>query len=375
MDLTTLTDAGPASVRILIDMSSVAGVAEQEAPSFAAPRMREAVNGGITTPTPSTPVLENGVGEVTLKPGPVVVSWGGKFARTCTVPADGRESMTLAELLRPSLPPSDVALSDFEALLAAVRAERERVEDLIAGEAAEGPPGPPGLTPHIQGGTWWLGEVDTGVPVTGDQGADGTTPHIGPNGNWWVGTVDTGYPAQGDKGAPGLPGEPGSDGRDGDIGPEGPRGPAGADGADGVGVASVATAVGGGSADFALTDGTTYSVVLPVGPEGPEGPRGPEGPEGPEGPRGPKGDTGPAGTTSFLELNDVPPTFPPSAHTHTIAQVTGLQDALDGKASTDHTHSQYATTAAVEARTPEIRVVSSPELATSPGVLYVVRED
>ena len=52
------------------------------------------------------------------------------------------------------------------------------------------------------------------------------------------------------------------------------------------------------------------------------------GPEGPEGPRGPKGDTGPAGTTSFLELNDVPATFPPSAHTH----------------------SQYATTAQVEAR-------------------------
>jgi|LSQX01.1.fsa_nt_gb hypothetical protein len=173
MDLTTLTDNGPASVRILIDMSSVAGVAEQEAPSFAAPRMREAVNGGITTPTPSTPVLENGVGEVTLKPGPVVVSWGGKFARTCTVPADGRESMTLAELLRPSLPPSDVALSDFEALLAAVRAERERVEDLIAGEAAEGPPGPPGLTPHIQGGTWWIGDEDTGVSAQGPAGDGG----------------------------------------------------------------------------------------------------------------------------------------------------------------------------------------------------------
>jgi hypothetical protein len=29
----------------------------------------------------------------------------------------------------------------------------------------------------------------------------------------------------------------------------------------------------------------------------------------------------------------------------------------------------------VEARTPEIRVVSSSNLATSPGVLYVVLED
>ena len=43
-------------------------------------------------------------------------------------------------------------------------------------------------------------------------------------------------------------------------------------------------------------------------------------------------------------------------------------------AAGDHTHSQYATTAQVEARTPEIRTVSSPDLATSPGVLYVVME-
>jgi hypothetical protein len=48
--------------------------------------------------------------------------------------------------------------------------------------------------------------------------------------------------------------------------------------------------------------------------------------------------------------------------------------AIDA-AEEGHTHSEYATQAQVEARTPEIRVVSSPELATSPGVLYVVRED
>ena len=74
---------------------------------------------------------------------------------------------------------------------------------------------------------------------------------------------------------------------------------------------------------------------------------------------------GPEGTTSFLELDDVPPTFPPSTHTHTIGQVSGLEDELDAK----------ATKAQVEARTPEIRTVSSPEMATSPGVLYVVLED
>lgn len=115
-------------------------------------------------------------------------------------------------------------------------------------------------------------------------------------------------------------------------------------------------------------------------------------------------------------------------HTHPQSEVDGLEVALDGKADTGHKHvsaditdavpgssvapsygnrlvrlgasgrlsvpltptasdqptsKQYvdaqvatrATTAQVEARTPEIRVVATPEQATSPGVLYVVEED
>lgn len=52
-----------------------------------------------------------------------------------------------------------------------------------------------------------------------------------------------------------------------------------------------------------------------------------------------------AGVTSYLDLTDVPSTFPPATHTHTIADTTGLQAALDGKqtagsyASATHTHS------------------------------------
>lgn len=44
-----------------------------------------------------------------------------------------------------------------------------------------------------------------------------------------------------------------------------------------------------------------------------------------------------AGTTvSWSEVTDKPTTFAPAAHTHTIAQVTGLQGELDSKAnSTD----------------------------------------
>ena len=37
-----------------------------------------------------------------------------------------------------------------------------------------------------------------------------------------------------------------------------------------------------------------------------------------------------------------PSTFTPSAHTHTIANITGLQSALDGKASSGHTHSSFS---------------------------------
>lgn len=50
---------------------------------------------------------------------------------------------------------------------------------------------------------------------------------------------------------------------------------------------------------------------------------------------GGQGPQGPAGTTDFLELENVPETFPPDAHSHEIAEVTGLQTVLDGKAASD----------------------------------------
>ena len=50
------------------------------------------------------------------------------------------------------------------------------------------------------------------------------------------------------------------------------------------------------------------------------------------------------GVTSYNDLTDVPSTFPPEAHTHAIADTTGLQTALDGKAATSHTHAIADTT-------------------------------
>jgi len=74
--------------------------------------------------------------------------------------------------------------------------------------------GEDGLTPYIGGnGNWWIGDDDTGVPATGE---DGNTPYI-QDGYWWIDGETTGIPATGEQGEPGIPGA------------TGPQGPAGQD--------------------------------------------------------------------------------------------------------------------------------------------------
>jgi hypothetical protein len=41
---------------------------------------------------------------------------------------------------------------------------------------------------------------------------------------------------------------------------------------------------------------------------------------------------------AWVDIDGTPATFPPNAHNHTIAEVTGLQSALDGKTNVGHTH-------------------------------------
>jgi hypothetical protein len=53
---------------------------------------------------------------------------------------------------------------------------------------------------------------------------------------------------------------------------------------------------------------------------------------------------GGGGVSSWNDLTDKPSTFPPATHTHAIADTTGLQGALDGKATTSHTHPLSALT-------------------------------
>lgn len=75
--------------------------------------------------------------------------------------------------------------------------------------------GPPGVTPHIQDGTWWIGEEDTEVPATGPKGEKGEQ---GPKG-------DPGEKGEkGDKGDPGEQGPPGEKGEKGDKGDPGEPG-------------------------------------------------------------------------------------------------------------------------------------------------------
>ena len=45
-----------------------------------------------------------------------------------------------------------------------------------------------------------------------------------------------------------------------------------------------------------------------------------------------------AADPDWTDIQNKPAEFPPSAHNHAIANVTGLQDALDDKADADHTH-------------------------------------
>ena len=48
-----------------------------------------------------------------------------------------------------------------------------------------------------------------------------------------------------------------------------------------------------------------------------------------------------------------------TSHTHSIANITNLQSTLDGKSNTNHTHSNYATTTALN----EVRNLANGKLA------------
>lgn len=249
--------------------------------------------------------------------------------------------------------------------------------------------GDTGAAPHVgANGNWWVEETDTGVMARGpqgdpgDDGVDGDTPHIGDNGNWWVGTVDTGYQAQGEKGDKGDPGEDGTSVRPVGTVTDSTALPASADRGEGY--------VTEDTGHMWVWSGTDWVDVGPL--QGPPGEPGRDGVSTWGAIEG-KPDVFPPEPHrhTWEQVDEKPATFPPTIgttpdtaapgdHSHTAADVGAAPadhshtPASIGAAPADHSHPEYATTEQVNVRTPEIRVVSSPDQATTPGVLYVVME-
>ena len=70
---------------------------------------------------------------------------------------------------------------------------------------------------------------------------------------------------------------------------------------------------------------------------------------------------------AWSNISGKPSTYAPSAHTHTVANVTGLQDALNGKAASSHTHTIANVTGLQDALDGKAASHSHPYLPTSGG--------
>lgn len=98
----------------------------------------------------------------------------------------------------------------------------------------------------------------------------------------------------------------------------------------------------GESAPVAVVKETRIEIAT-IGSQGPQGIQGPQGPQGIQGPQGPAGSGGGSsdhGALTGLADDDHPhyhnnargdARYAALSHTHIIANITGLQTALDGK--------------------------------------------
>lgn len=201
-------------------------------------------------------------------------------------------------------------------------------------------------------GTSYNAVLNIGLP-RGDVGPTGATGATGPANSLSVGTVTAGSTASATitGNAPSqtlnlvLPQGPA-----GSAGPQGPAGPA-----NSLTVGTITTLAAGAVASASIT-GTApsqqLSLSIPRGDAGATGPAntlsigtvttGAAGTSASASISGtapnqtlsltiPRGDTGSAGSTSWSAITGKPTTFPPSGHTHAIADVTGLQASLDAK--------------------------------------------
>lgn len=106
---------------------------------------------------------------------------------------------------------------------------------------------------------------EQGVPgVPGQDGADGITPHPGDNGNWWIGDTDTGIPVSG---------------KDGQNGADGANGINGIDGKDGISVRTFEIN-DDGELVVSFTDDSVVNLGKIVGADGSDGEPGQNGADG-----------------------------------------------------------------------------------------------
>jgi hypothetical protein len=191
--------------------------------------------------------------------------------------------------------------------------------------------------------------VNVKIGSTGDRGPTGETGAAGPANTLTIGTVTQGSAAATITGtSPNQvlslvlqKGDTGATGSKGDTGSVGPAGPA-----NSLSIGTVTT----GNAAATITGTAPNQVLNLVLQKGDTGSVGPQGPAGPpvnladETPQ-PLG-TASAGTAlsaaradhvhavpsiAYSSLTGIPSTFAPSAHSHAVSDVTGLQTALDGK--------------------------------------------
>lgn len=148
-----------------IDLKDVVGeVCPSDHVRVWAPAHREGPNGETVNPRPVKIPLVNGVGEQEVFPGPLVIEIVAHDSRQDTrakqVDIPDQASITLTEALDGAFVYTPAVVSRVAQDAAAAKAAA-----LAAQEAVDTPgrQGDDGLTPYIQGGTWWIGDQDTGV--------------------------------------------------------------------------------------------------------------------------------------------------------------------------------------------------------------------
>ncbi|MET3956880.1 hypothetical protein ABIE52_003746 [Rhodococcus sp. OAS809] len=292
-------------VALKINLADIGGrpVSSTRAVFLSAPAHRSStINGRVITTTPYPVDVVAGLATVTVEPGELVVEIRSGLAdsapKRVTVPS-GVEEVALDDLLESAYVYEPPVVSLVKQYLDETRQIRDNALEIVA------TPGPQGL----KGDKGDRGDVGP----KGDKGDRGET---GPKGDTGADSTVPGPPGiQGERGLKGDKGDTGADsivpGPKGDQGDVGPRGEKGDTGADSV-------------------------VPGPKGDKGDKGDTGDQGIQGIQGDPGPKGDPGDVSNDDPRLTNARPPT----AHSHAVADVTGLQGALDGKAPTSHAHAE-----------------------------------